>query len=243
VVVAFGHLLREPLLSAPLHGCVNVHASLLPRWRGAAPIHRALLAGDRTTGVTTMRLTAGLDEGPIYLSAATAIGPDETASQLHDRLAPLGAQLLLRTIEGLEAGALPGTPQAAAGATWAPPLRKDEGTVDFGWPASRVHDTVRALEAWPKVTVRHGERRLAVAGSHLPPAGERSAAPGAPIATAGRVCAIGSAGMEVQCGEGSVRLARVLPEGGRWMDPASYARGHGLAAGDVLRPLNAQARP
>ncbi len=234
VVVAFGHLVREPLLSSPPLGCLNVHASLLPRWRGAAPIQRAILAGDRITGVTTMRLEAGLDTGPIYLAQPAPIGEDETAGELNERLAALGALLLVRTLEGLAAGTLAPTPQSQAGVTHAPPLRKAEGTVDFAWSAQRVHDTVRALHPWPRATALHGVHRLGLAHTR------RLRAPLTPSrqdAAPGTVLQLDAAGMDVACGDGSVRIGQVQPEGGRWMDPASYARGHGLQPGDVLRPL------
>ena len=229
-VVAFGHIVREPLLNGPPLGCVNVHASLLPRWRGPAPVHTAIVAGDRSTGVCTMRLAAGVDTGGVYLREETAIGADERAGQLLDRLAGLGALLLPRTLQGLGDGSLIATDQAEQGITHAPMLDKSEGSVDFAASAQRVHDRIRGLDPWPAVAVRHHESRLKLAASTSPTPVRMTREPGI-------VLQIDDAGMEIACGDGHLRIGRVQGEGTRAMPPAEYARGHGLAVGDRLHAL------
>ncbi|HEX9925246.1 MAG TPA: methionyl-tRNA formyltransferase, partial [Anaerolineae bacterium] len=135
VVAAFGQILRENVLALPPHGCLNVHASLLPRWRGAAPIQRAILAGDRETGVCLMRLDEGLDSGPVLARASVSVGERESAAELHDRLAELGARLLLDALPGIASGSLVAEPQPETGITHAPRLRKDEARIDWAMPA------------------------------------------------------------------------------------------------------------
>lgn len=229
-VVAFGHIVREPLLHGAPLGCVNVHASLLPRWRGPAPIHTAIVAGDKESGVCTMQLAEGVDTGDVYLREAIAIGPDETTGALHDRLAALGAQLLPRTLQGLASSQLRALPQDGLGITHAPMLDKSEGSVDFAAPAQRVHDRIRGLDPWPGVTVRHRETRLKLSRSQQP-------TPAAVDAVPGTVLALDEAGMVIACGDGHVRVGSVQAEGKRTIEPLAYARGHGLACGDRFLPL------
>lgn len=228
IVVAFGHILREPLLNGAPHGCLNVHASLLPRWRGPAPIHRAVVAGDEETGVCTMRLEEGVDTGPVYDRAAIAIGPDETTGELHDRLAALGAELLVRTLDAIEDGGLAPRPQDSEGITHAPLLHKEEGSVDFARPALEVHDRIRGFDPWPGITVGHRDGVLKLAASHCDP--DR---PG-PV---GELIAIDESGLWVGCATGSVRVARVQAPGTRWMSPLEYARGRGLELGEHFGTL------
>jgi methionyl-tRNA formyltransferase len=230
VVVAFGHIVREPLLHGAPYGCVNVHASSLPRWRGPAPIHTAIVAGDRETGVCTMQLAEGVDTGAVYLHEAVGIGEDETAGQLHDRLAAIGAALLPRTLRGLAEGSLRAIAQDEAGATHAPMLDKGEGSVDFDAPARRVHDRIRGFDPWPGVTVVLGDRRLKLASSSSPTLGDHGALPGT-------VLEIDDARMTIACADGTVRIASVQAEGKRASAPAAYARGHALRVGDRLDPL------
>ena len=230
VVVAFGHIVREPLLHAARLGCVNVHASLLPRWRGPAPGHTAIVAGDEESGVCTMQLAEGVDTGDVYLRHAIPIGPDETAGQLHDRLAALGAELLPRTLRELDEGSLSGTPQNSTGITHAPMLDKSEGSVDFATPARRVHDRIRGLDPWPGVTVRHGDRRLKLSASHAPTVATQDAVPGT-------VLDLDESGLVIACADGHVRVGRVQAEGKRVLEALAYARGHGLARGDRFLPL------
>lgn len=227
VVVAFGHIIREPLLNGPEHGCLNVHASLLPRWRGPAPIHRAIVAGDEHGGVCTMRLEAGVDTGPLYRSASTSIGLDETTGSLHDRLSALGAELLVETLDAIEDDGLKAQAQSGEGTTRAPLLHKDEGSVDFARPSREVHDRIRGFDPWPGITVLHGESTLKLAASHchLEPSGE-----------AGRILAVDDAGLWVACADGSVCLSRVQAPGTRWLSPLEFARGHDLKPGQRLSP-------
>lgn len=231
VIVAFGHIVREPLLHGAPLGCVNLHASLLPRWRGPAPIHRAILAGDAVTGVCTMRLEAGVDTGPLYLVRETSIGPDETAGELHDRLARIGAQALVATLAGLRAGTLSPRPQPEQGVTHAPMLTKDEGTLDFGGSGAQAHDRIRGLTPWPGVTVRHGSRRLKLLRSRPGSDAGWSEAPGT-------VVALEADAMRVSCAQGTVDILRVQPAGRKDMDVSEYARGYGLAVGDRLLALS-----
>ncbi|HKI82816.1 MAG TPA: methionyl-tRNA formyltransferase [Candidatus Krumholzibacteria bacterium] len=228
VVVAFGHLIREPLLHGPSLGCLNVHASLLPRWRGAAPIHRAIIAGDERTGVCTMRLEKGMDTGPVYAQEETPIGPEETAGELHDRLAVLGAQLLLHTIDEIQSRGLAPRPQASEGVTIAPMLRKEEGTVDFARSAQEVHDRIRGLCPWPGVAVLRDGETLKLKGSRLLPELQGKA---------GEILAIDEDGMSVGCAQGAVRIHFVQRAGGRFLPPLQFARGFPLRAGDKLSPL------
>ncbi len=229
VVVAFGHIIREPLLHGPRHGCVNLHASLLPRWRGPAPIHRAIVAGDERTGVCTMQLEAGVDTGPVYRCVPTAIGPDETAGELHDRLAIIGAGLLVETLDAIENEGLRPRPQDEEGACAAPRLDKSEGTVDFARPAAEVHDRIRGLTPWPGITVRSSLGPLRLAGSRR----TDEPAAGAP----GEVLSLDERGMLVACGEGAIRIERVQAPGTRWMSPVEFARGHALQPRERLEAV------
>jgi methionyl-tRNA formyltransferase len=228
VVVAFGHLIREPLLNGPTLGCLNVHASLLPRWRGAAPIHRAIVAGDERTGVCTMRLEKGMDTGPVYARTETPIGPDETAGELHDRLAVLGAELLVRTLEEIQSRGLEPQPQASEGVTLAPMLRKEEGTVDFARGAQEVHDRIRGLCPWPGVAVSKNGETLKLKGSQLLPGMKGEA---------GAILTIDLEGMIVGCAPGAVRIRLVQRAGGRYLSPLQFARGYPLQVGERLLPL------
>jgi methionyl-tRNA formyltransferase len=160
VIVAFGLILPKPLLEAPRHGCYNVHASLLPRWRGAAPINRAIMAGDRDTGITIMRMSEGLDQGPICRSASLAIGETETAGELHDRLAPLGARLMVEALDELEFGTLRLTPQPGEGVTYAAKIDNSETHIDFDRSAACVLRHIHGLSPFPGAwcALRVGEK-------------------------------------------------------------------------------------
>jgi methionyl-tRNA formyltransferase len=229
VVVAFGHIVREPLLHGAPLGCVNVHASLLPRWRGPAPIHTSIVAGDRATGVCTMQMAEGVDTGDVYEVARTEIGPDETAGQLHDRLADLGGSILVSTLAALDRGDLEATPQSGEGVCHAPMLERAEGSVDFNAPAQKVHDRIRGLDPWPGTRVSWEGATLRIASSTLG-AGFHDARPGS-------ILAIDEAGLRVACAEGAVELRTVQAEGGRPVSPVEFGRGHPLRVGQVLSPL------
>lgn len=222
VVVAFGQLLPPPVLELPRLAPLNLHASLLPRWRGAAPIARALLAGDSETGVTVMRMMPALDAGPVLARHACAIGPDDTAITLHDRLAALGAEALVAVLDDLPGALARAEPQDERAATHAPRLSRAEGRVDWSRPAAEIARAVRALQPWP--------------GAWTPLAGEplriwaAEARPGdAPGAPPGTVLAAGRAGIDVATGAGVLRLLRVQPAGRRAMDAAAFANARELA--------------
>ncbi|RKZ10110.1 methionyl-tRNA formyltransferase [bacterium] len=230
VVVAFGHIIREPLLNGAPLGCVNVHASLLPRWRGPAPIHTAIVAGDAETGVCTMKLAAGVDTGDIYECASTAIDPDESTGTLHDRLAALGADTLLTTLNGLAQDTLDARPQSGQGITHAPMLTRAEGGVDFDNPAQRVHDRIRGMQPWPGIRVQWQQQPLKIFDSTLLDRAH-DAAPG-------DVLGIEDDGMIVACRDRALRIGRVQAEGKRPVTAAAFAHGHGLAAGQRLLPVD-----
>jgi methionyl-tRNA formyltransferase len=215
VVVAYGLLLPQAILDIPTHGCWNVHASLLPRWRGAAPIQRAIEAGDAETGVCLMQMEKGLDTGPVMLTQRIAIGDDETAGQLHDRLAELGALVVSDGLGLLRAGMRPiRQPQPAEGATHARKLDKAEAKLDWSQPAETLARKVRAFDPWPIAEAQlagervriHQARALQVA---------HSAAPGT-LLRAGRE------GIDIACGDGALRLLMLQREGGRVLPAADY---------------------
>ncbi|MBN2800261.1 MAG: methionyl-tRNA formyltransferase [Deltaproteobacteria bacterium] len=220
VVLAYGRILPLPLLQAPRLGCVNVHASLLPRWRGAAPIQAALLAGDLETGVCTQQMEEGLDTGPVFLEARTALAPRETAGTLHDRLAAMSAEIAVQTLSELERRTP--TPQGSDGVCWAPKIEKADGRVDWALPAEALDRRVRAMTPWPGgwTPLAKGPLRLARA---LPVEGA-----GAP----GEVLSLDP--LVVACGEGALALERVVPPGRKEMDGASFARGQRLTVGELL---------
>jgi methionyl-tRNA formyltransferase len=162
VVVAYGLILPQAVLDIPRLGCLNIHGSLLPRWRGAAPIQRAILAGDERTGISIMKMDAGLDTGPELLRRELAIGPHETAGALHDRLAPLGAQAIVDAVRGWAAGTLSAQPQPATGATYAAKIRKDEARIDWSNSAAAIDRQVRAFNPWPVAETRLGDEQVRV---------------------------------------------------------------------------------
>ena len=222
VVVAYGLLLPQSILDIPKFGCWNVHASLLPRWRGAAPIQRAIEAGDTETGVCLMQMEKGLDTGPVLLSQRLAIGAEETAGQLHDRLAVLGAQVLADGLGLLRAGMKPvAVPQPGEGATYAHKLDKAEARLDWRQPADVLARKVRAYQPWPVAEAQlAGERVRIHAAEALPLA--HDAAPGT-------VLLARREGIDVACGDGALRLTRVQREGGRPVAVADYLNARPLA--------------
>jgi methionyl-tRNA formyltransferase len=226
VVVAFGQIFPRALLDLPRHGCINLHASLLPRWRGASPIQAAVAAGDARTGVTTMRMDEGLDTGPILLEEAVEIGPLETADELAARLAGLGGPLMVRTLDLLERGGIEPRPQPVDGVTYAPRLTRDSGRVDWGLPARELHDRLRAYTPWPGLTAElRGEPVKIAAAEVLDEAAE--GAPGTILGLrGGRLLA-------VSCGGGTVLgLAELQRPGKRALRAADFANGERLRAGE-----------
>lgn len=223
VVVAYGLLLPQAVLALPRQGCVNVHASLLPRWRGAAPIQRALLAGDSETGVCLMRMAPGMDTGPVYACRRTPIGADDTAGTLHDRLADAGAALLADNLEGLLRGELEPTPQPEEGVTHAAKITKAEARLDWTQPAQALARQVAAFNPWPVAEADWAGQRLRVWRAR-PLATETTTEPGTVIAA-------GPEGLDVACGEGCLRITELQAPGGRPQAVAGFLNGHAIAPG------------
>jgi methionyl-tRNA formyltransferase len=221
VVVAYGLILPKAFLEAPRLGCLNVHASLLPRWRGASPIQHAILAGDRETGIAIMRMDEGLDTGPILLAESLTIGPAETGGSLHDRLASLGARLIAEALDRLAAGKLVPRPQPAEGACYAPKLTREDGRLDWRRPAEELARRVRALNPRPGAWCDAGHERLRVL------AAEAIAGNGPP----GRLL---DDRLTIACGNGALRLVEIQRPGRRAMGAEEFLRGYPLAEGMVL---------
>jgi methionyl-tRNA formyltransferase len=226
VVAAYGQLLRPALLAIPPLGCLNVHASLLPKYRGAAPINWALIRGERVTGVTIMLIDETLDTGPILLRSELAIDPSDDAGTLQKRLAACGAETLLRALEGVEAGSLTPMPQDHGLATYAPKLRKEDGMIVWDRSAIILANFIRGVTPWPGAMTRHQGKPLRVWRATPMALSERG--------TPGKIATIDKLGAWVETGDGYLVLLEVQPAGGRRMDAAAYARGHGLHPGDVL---------
>ncbi len=215
VVVAYGLILPKAVLAIPHHGCWNVHASLLPRWRGAAPIQRAIQAGDAETGVCLMQMEAGLDTGPVLLEQRTAIGGADTGGQLHDRLAELGARVLGDGLGLLRAGIRPvPRPQPGEGVSYAHKLDKAEARLDWHRPAGELARTVRAFNPWPIAEAQVAGERLRIHGA--------VALEQAHAAAPGTLLAAGRDGIDIACGEGVLRLRVVQREGGRAITAADW---------------------
>jgi methionyl-tRNA formyltransferase len=215
IVVAYGLILPQAVLDIPRYGCWNVHASMLPRWRGAAPIQRAIEAGDAETGVCLMQMEAGLDTGPVLLSQRTPIGEQETGGQLHDRLSELGARVLADGLGLLRAGMRPvAQAQPEAGATYAHKLEKHEARLDWSQPADVLARKVRAFEPWPVAEASVAGERLRIHGAVALDLAHR-AEPGT-LLTAGRQ------GLDIACGQGALRLRVVQREGGKAITAADY---------------------
>ena len=224
VVVAYGLILPPAILGAARLGALNVHGSLLPRWRGAAPVERALLAGDAQTGVCIMQMDVGLDTGPVFLQRAMAILPDDTGGSLRERLALLGAKGLVDVVAGLEAGVAVATPQPDEGACYAAKIDKREALLDWTQPAQVLERTVRAFAPAPLAwTVWRGQR-LRIGGAQ----------PGAGSGPPGQILAAGPQGIDVACGVGSLLLTALQPEGGRMLSAREFLAGRRVAPGEQL---------
>jgi methionyl-tRNA formyltransferase len=226
VVAAFGQILRQSVLDLPPYGCVNVHASLLPRWRGAAPINTAIRAGDSVTGVTIMQMDAGLDTGPILTRHPVPIAPGETAASLHDRLAHLGADVLPAALLGYLAGEIIPIPQPAQGVTLAPTLTREAGLIDWTQDADAIDRHVRAYHPWPGTyTFLRGERLKVITGAPVPDE-TAAAAPGTLAEREG--------GLVVQTGSGLYALGTVQPEGKKQMAGHAFLAGRRDVVGAIL---------
>jgi methionyl-tRNA formyltransferase len=221
VVVAYGLILPKPILDAPRLGCFNLHASALPRWRGAAPINRAIMAGDAATAVMVMRMEEGLDTGPVAMAERVAIEPDMTAGELHDRLAPLGADLMARALAALEKDALVLTAQAGDGVTYAAKIDKAETRIDWRKPSQLTHDHARGLSPFPGAWCEIGGARVKVLRTT-------------------RADGAGAAGtvlddkLTVACSDGAIRILNLQPAGKRPMAADEFLRGTRVAPGTVL---------
>ena len=223
VVVAYGLLLPQAILDAPRLGCYNLHASALPRWRGAAPIHRAIMAGDTETASVVMRMKAGLDTGPMCLVERMAIGSDMTTGQLHDALSTAGAALMVQALAALERGELIETPQPAGGVTYAAKIDKAEARLDFSKSAGEVHNRVRGLSPFPGAWVEAGpegkRERIKVLASTV-------------VAGRGAPGEVLDGELTIACGDGAVRLLEVQRAGKKPQMPDEFLRGFALKAGD-----------
>jgi methionyl-tRNA formyltransferase len=228
IVVAYGLILPATILTIPRHGCINVHASLLPRWRGAAPIARALEAGDDMTGVSIMHMDAGLDTGAILATAESPIADSDTAQSLHDRLATLGAETLLATLQRFASGKVQARAQDNAQACYAGKLHKHEAPIDWRHPAAVLHRKIRAFNPRPvaETTLRVVRLRLWEVAPEL----AATPVPAAP----GTVLSADAAGIRVQTGDGALTLTRVQAEGGNVLTAAEFLNGCALAAGERL---------
>ncbi len=216
IVVAYGLILPRPLLTLPRFGCINVHASLLPRWRGAAPIQRAILAGDTQSGVTIMQMDEGLDTGDVLLSHPLSIRENETGGSLHDRLAKLGANALLEALKKLQAGALTATPQAKEGASYATKIDKAEAFINWHQPATSIHNQIRAFYPWPIARTEYEDEVIQILASEKLDRQSRY--------SPGTIETGNGEGMEVACFDEAIRITKVKLAGGRPIQAAEFFR-------------------
>lgn len=230
VVAAYGRLIPDALLAVPRLGMINVHGSILPFYRGAAPVHRAVLAGDAETGVSIMRVVTELDAGPTFAMRKHPIGPEDTSADVEAALSVLGAELLIEVVGQLAAGTAREMPQDHARATFAPKLNKEEGRIDWSRPAEAIHNQVRGLHPWPLAYAQLSSRRVLVRRTRILPAPAASA-------PAGAVVAAGSDGIDVACGNGSLlRILEIQAEGRRPMPAKDFIAGYRLDAGAHFGP-------
>jgi methionyl-tRNA formyltransferase len=223
VVAAYGLILPKPILGAPRLGCINVHASLLPRWRGAAPIQHAILAGDSQTGISIMQMDEGLDTGPVLFTGAVPITAETTAGSLHDALAVLGCRLVVEALDGLAGGSLAAQPQAVEGVTYATKLGPDAGRLDWTRPAPELDCMIRAFSPWPGTWFEHSGQRIKVLAARIAP-GTANSAPGSVLDGAPTIA----------CGSGALQLLRLQRPGKGAMDAPDFLRGYALASGTLL---------
>ncbi len=226
IVIAYGVLLPPDILAIPKFGCINVHASLLPRWRGAAPIARALEAGDVVTGVTIMQMEAGLDTGPMLLKRETPIGDQDTAASLHDRLSLLGAEALVESLEGLARGSVVPEVQDDKLACYARKLKKEEAVINWTQPAAVLGRRVRAFNPWPVASTTRAGRGLRIWEARVD---ERDAGE-----TPGTLVGATAEGIAVACGRGTLLLTRIQAEGGKPLSAAEFLNGNRLRPGERL---------
>jgi methionyl-tRNA formyltransferase len=222
VVAAYGLILPQWVLDTPRLGCLNIHASLLPRWRGAAPIHRAIEAGDAETGVTIMQMDAGLDTGDMLLAERIPIASDDTTGLLHDKLAPLGGRLIVEALELAACGGLVPVKQPEAGVTYAHKIEKAEAAVDWSLPAEAIGRRIRAFDPFPGATATLNGETIKLWGAQAMPGDGGDA---------GRVQAVSGSGVDVCCGQGTLRLTHLQRAGGKRLPVADFLRGFGIEPG------------
>ena len=227
VVAAYGKILTGAVLATPRLGLVNVHASILPRYRGAAPVHRALIAGERETGVTIMRVVKALDAGPMLAMVRRPIGPGDTSDEVEHDLAGLGADLAISTIDQLVEGGVSEVAQRESEATYAPRLTKDEGRIEWAWSAERIHNLIRGLHPWPHAFTFLDQRRVILLRS--------TPSPEPPNAPAGTILEAGGDRLRVAAGSGILNVLGIQAEGRRPMPVREFLAGHPLAPGAVFR--------
>jgi len=224
VVVAFGQILPRTLLEIPPHGCINVHASLLPRYRGAAPLNWCIINGESETGVTTMQMDVGLDTGPMLLSRSTPIDGDEDIAALHDRMSALGAQLLAETLDGLKTGSIPPREQDNALSCYAPMLKKEDGLIDWSRDARTIHNQVRGLSVWPVASTLLDGQVLKIYRTRI---GSGSGRPGTVLRAA-------KGAFEIACLTGSIIIEELQTAGKKRLDAASFLAGYPVSEGSLL---------
>ncbi|WP_208981696.1 methionyl-tRNA formyltransferase [Pseudovibrio sp. Ad46] len=229
VVVAYGLLLPKAILEGTEHGCLNGHASLLPRWRGAAPINRAIMAGDKASGIQVMQMEEGLDTGPVCMSETVAITEDMTAGELHDRLSALGGDLMMRALSALSRGGLGSTPQPEEGVTYAKKIQKSETRIDWSLPAEQVHNHIRGLSPFPGAWC---EMDLGGKNSERVKILRSSVAEGS--GAAGEVLVVDETTLTIACGSGAIKLVQVQRAGKKAMSADEFLRGSKLSAGDTV---------
>lgn len=231
IVAAYGKLLPKSVIDFPKYGCVNIHASLLPRWRGAAPIQRCLMAGDAKSGITTMMMDEGLDTGDIIEQSEYVINPNDNFETLHDALADIGASLIISTVNGLVSGTLLPKKQSNQDALYASKIEKNDCTLSFDLPVAEVHNMIRGLSPFPLARISHRGKMLKITASTVRESGLGAVGvPGTVLSTDGGV-------ISVACRDGIIGILGVLPEGKKRMSASDYINGRAIAVGDVLGQL------
>jgi len=228
VVAAYGLILPQWVLDLPSKGCLNIHASLLPRWRGAAPIHRAIEAGDAETGVTIMQMDAGLDTGDMLLLERVAITPTDTTATLHDRLASLGGRMIVEALELAACGGLHATPQPSEGITYAHKIEKAESAIDWSLPAAAIRQRIRAFDPFPGASTEAGGETIKIWSCEI------DSSQRLPDKRCGHILSINDAGITVACGQGALRLTTLQRAGGKRLPAADFLRGFDLVTGTTL---------
>jgi len=230
VVVAYGKILPPWLLELPRYGCINLHGSILPKYRGAAPVHWAIANGEQTTGVCTMLLDEGLDTGPTYLCRETHIGPDESAAELYDRLAELGADVLIETVNGVLKGTLEPKPQDGSQATFAPILKKEHGFIDWNMPAIEIHDRVRAFNPWPGTVARFRGMTCKILRTSLVNSPPHAVGAGSLL--------VSGHSLAVVCGDSAMLVVLLIqPENRKAVSGADFANGARIQPGEKFESL------